>query len=216
VETGATARLAIAIFARPPIPGACKTRLGAAIGGERAAMLYRAFVEDAIALSRAVPRLAPRLHVTAMHPFLSEVSERFSLGEPIVQEGADLGARMVHALRSAPLVIGTDAPAMPRALLEDAIASLDAADAVVAPAADGGYALIGSRKELPPLDSVRWSSPHALADTLRALAPLRVALTAPSYDVDDLADLRLLRAHLALDPALAPASRAALSKIPDF
>jgi glycosyltransferase A (GT-A) superfamily protein (DUF2064 family) len=81
---------------------------------------------------------------------------------------------------------------------------------VLTPVADGGYALIGAARGAPFLRaaSIRWSSSHALADTVRAARADRrsALLTAPHHDVDTADDLALLVAHLARDPDAAPAT----------
>lgn len=202
------------------MPGECKTRLAAAIGAERAATLYAAFVADTLATLRAEPELAPELHVTDEHPLFAALCARFDLPPPRRQTRGDLGARMHRALdrspRSPVLLAGSDAPSLTGAILREARAALDAHDLVLTPAPDGGFPLIGSSGREPTsflLDhDIRWSSRYALADTMRAAraAGLAVALTAPAYDVDEPRDLALLATHLALAPALAPRSAEAL------
>ncbi|AKF10519.1 TIGR04282 family arsenosugar biosynthesis glycosyltransferase [Sandaracinus amylolyticus] len=206
----------VAIFARPPIPGRCKTRLARAIGDVRAAELHAAFVIDTLEHVRAREGLRPELHVTELHPFFAQLRARFELPPPIVQVEGDLGARMRHALDREPgpaCVIGTDAPTLPHALIGRASIALGDDDFVCTPTSDGGYALIGSAGRAPSTfledPRIRWSSRHALADTMRA-APSRIALTAPWYDVDEPADLALLGTHLTLDPRAAPATAALL------
>jgi glycosyltransferase A (GT-A) superfamily protein (DUF2064 family) len=63
---------------------------------------------------------------------------------------------------------------------------------VLGPASDGGYWLVGLKRRphvLRPFGGVRWSGPHALADTLRNLARWRVGFAATLADVDDAAGL---------------------------
>ncbi|MGE3529984.1 MAG: DUF2064 domain-containing protein, partial [Methyloceanibacter sp.] len=70
---------------------------------------------------------------------------------------------------------------------------LGSADAVFGPAPDGGYWLVGLKRSprvLAPFARVRWSGPHALADTRENLKRSRVALAARLSDVDRKADLR--------------------------
>ncbi|MDQ3034379.1 MAG: TIGR04282 family arsenosugar biosynthesis glycosyltransferase [Myxococcota bacterium] len=212
----------IAVFARAPIPGRCKTRLAATIGAERAAALSAAFVVDTLRTVRAIDRLAPELHVadSPEHPFFAAMCARFALPAPSLQREGELGARMCSALdRGAPsLIVGSDAPTIAPSILLEAIVALEegGADLVLSPAADGGYVLIGSAGRAPPAFLVspgaRWSTAHALADTVRGArrAALRVALTSPAYDVDDAPDLALLTLQLALDPEAAPETAAVL------
>lgn len=202
----------IAIFAREPIPGRTKTRLARTIGDEAACALHRAFVLDTLARCRAHPALEPELHGADPGAFLA------SLGVPLIEQApGDLGARMAHALaQGADLIVGTDAPTLPRAIFDRAIDGLARHDVILGPAADGGYVLIGSRADPAFLrGSIRWSSQHTLADTIRAARAhdLRVGLTPPHHDVDDVDDLRLLRAHLAHDPRAAPATSSAIAAL---
>jgi rSAM/selenodomain-associated transferase 1 len=212
---------ALALFARPVVAGATKTRLAARLGADGAAALYAAFVTDTLATVRAVPELDATLWVAGdpHHPSL--------VGHALLrtrQPEGDLGARMAAALRQglteAPraLVLGTDTPTLPADHLSRALRLLDDHDVVLGPAADGGYYLIGAQRPatglLPDLFSgVRWSSPRTLADTLdlTARTGLRVGLAPPWYDVDDAPDLALLRLHLSLDPRAAPATHQALA-----
>lgn len=199
--------MTVAIFAREPIPGKAKTRLAAAIGPEAAAELYAAFVRDTIEHCRAIDAI--EIHVAdpdEPHPFLA------SLGAPLVPQVSDpdLGVRMAHALRRASIVVGTDAPTLRPSipLAARALLARERAELVLAPAADGGYVLIATDHDASFLakSSIRWSSEHALADTIRAARSVgrTIALTAPHYDIDTVEDLRLLRAHLGLDPHAAP------------
>ena len=90
------------------------------------------------------------------------------------QPDGDLGARMLAALKASggpTLVIGTDCPAMMPAHLRKAADVLrGGADAVVYPAEDGGYVLIGMRKPLPALFAgMRWSTADVMEETRRRL-----------------------------------------------
>jgi hypothetical protein len=85
------------------------------------------------------------------------------------------------------------------------------APAVFGPARDGGYWLVGfgpRRRPPAPFAGVRWSTGHALADTLRNCrgGPRPPALVRALRDVDTAADLAALRGggvH-AMAPAAGP------------
>jgi glycosyltransferase A (GT-A) superfamily protein (DUF2064 family) len=109
------------------------------------------------------------------------------------QGGGDLGVRMRRALAACPpgpvVLVGGDIPALSTRHVATAFHQLGGCDLVFGPAEDGGFWLIGARRSprLPPLfDKVRWSSPHALADTLAEL-PRRVTVGFVDRleDVDD-------------------------------
>ena len=84
-------------------------------------------------------------------------------------------------------------PGVGRARIAEAFRALGRADAVLGPATDGGYWLVGLRRTaaVPAglFRGVRWSTAHALADTEASMAGLRVAHVATLADVDTAADL---------------------------
>ena len=139
----------------------------------------------------------------------------------MAQPHAGFGARLRSALDAGHaegrrvVLIGTDSPTLPAAIVRRGFARLERADCVLGPAMDGGYYLIGARDPLPRSLFARmpWSSGTVGAETLRRAhdAGLRVALLPTWYDVDDEAGL----ARLAADRALlrAPHTRAALLRL---
>jgi glycosyltransferase A (GT-A) superfamily protein (DUF2064 family) len=116
--------------------------------------------------------------------------------EVIAQGGGDLGRRLgrvMHTLPAGPtLVIGSDIPGITRPLVAEAFRALDGHDAVIGPSNDGGYWAIGLRRaprRIYPFDDVRWSTRHALADTIANLRGHSVARLAQLNDIDDVASL---------------------------
>jgi rSAM/selenodomain-associated transferase 1 len=210
-------RGALIVFVRPPVPGTTKTRLARALGDEAAAELYRAFVIDTVRLAVEIgAEVELACAGDPAHPFLAELVERHGL-EATRQVEGDLGARMAHALtrgiaaHGRAVIVGSDAPTLPPSLLAGAFAALDHAELVLGPSHDGGYYLLGATRP-PRLAPVRWSTAHALDDTLARNPDARSKRLPPWYDVDTPEDLRLLRAHLALDPGRAPATARALAR----
>jgi rSAM/selenodomain-associated transferase 1 len=191
----------LVVFAKAPVPGTVKTRLAAAIGAARAARVYT----DLLATTMAHAHLAWRAGIVSKielwcapdceSPFLRGIASAFGAVQRRQCDG-DLGERMAHAIDDAlgrspaVLVIGSDCPLLDPIRLGQAGAALNDHDAVLGPAEDGGYVLVGARRALP-FDEVRWSTPHALADTVVGLtaAGIRYALLPVSWDVDDPADL---------------------------
>jgi len=102
---------------------------------------------------------------------------------------------------SATVVVGADSPTLPYGHVEQAFERLDGdADAVIAPAEDGGYVLIGTREPCPALfQGIPWGGQHVVEVTRAraAGAGIRLADLPPWYDVDDAAALRRLLADLA-------------------
>jgi rSAM/selenodomain-associated transferase 1 len=184
------------VFARAPLAGRVKTRIARRIGDSAAAKLHRALVRTALQAARAARCGPVELHVTQRHAFFR------TLGVPVhLQRGADLGARMYRALRRhrRAIIIGADAPAlMPADIARAARWLQSGAHIVLAPAEDGGYALLGARRLTPALFSaVAWGSDEVLAQTLgnAARAGLRCKLLSTVWDVDRPEDLEQLKAR---------------------
>jgi glycosyltransferase A (GT-A) superfamily protein (DUF2064 family) len=118
--------------------------------------------------------------------------------ERIPQGSGDLGSRMMRALRryrGTPVVlIGSDIPDVTRAHIADALCAVRSGALVFGPATDGGYWLIGTRnigRYYRLFRGVRWSSAHALADTIANVAcSKQIKYAAKLSDVDDAAALR--------------------------
>lgn len=153
---------------------------------------------------------------------------------PAPQGEGDLGARLSRAAGAAAaahverlVFVGADSPLLPLSVVEGAFAALAEREAVIAPAEDGGFVLLGlavGRLPRPAASSlfraVPWGSDGVLAATLRNAAAAGVDLfrTPGSWDVDRPEDLTRLRRELA---SLPPASRpryltAVLARIPPF
>lgn len=199
-------RRTLVLMVKEPRPGRVKTRLAAEIGTVPAAWWFRHQT------ARLIRRLRdPRWHlVLAVSPDRAGMRSRIWPADltRVPQGSGDLGLRMTRQLRAAPAgpvcVIGGDIPGITPAHIARAFDVLGHRDAVFGPAADGGYWLIGMKRvrRCPPglLRPVRWSSPHALADSLTTLNGLSVGLADTLQDVDTAADL----AALAHDAGTAP------------
>lgn len=183
---------------KEPRAGRVKTRLGRDIGVIRAAGWFRHQTRSLIRRLRD-----PRWHtILAVSPDVAGLQSRVWPPYPprVGQGPGDLGARMARLARSMPpgpvCIIGSDIPDVNHVHISTAFRTLEANDAVVGPAEDGGYWLIGFKRTraLPPtlFDGVRWSTEHALSDTLRTLSGARVARVSELSDVDTGADLRRL------------------------
>lgn len=179
---------------KEPRPGRVKTRLGREIGMTAAAWWYR---HQVAALFRRLrdPRWALVLAVSPDREGLA--SRVWPRDLPRLPQGrGDLGRRMARLLRlpGPVLVVGADIPALRPRHLARALRLLRGAEAVIGPAPDGGYWLIGWRGPAPPpfrlFRGVRWSTPHALADTLATMPAARIAIADTLADVDGAADLR--------------------------
>lgn len=193
------ATVEIAVFARAPVAGQAKTRLAPRLGAEGAARLQAWLTRQALARASAVPGAHLSLHTAGdpAHPFWRHCETEFGI-ELHEQRGPTLGERMADAFanlarRNAPmLLIGTDAPGQTPEDLIAAAAALAHADAVLQPALDGGYVLIGLARPQPGLfERIDWGSAQVLEQTRARAAALGLALTElrPCPDLDLPADL---------------------------
>ncbi len=170
----------IVVFARAPVPGATKTRLIPLLGPAGAAELQRLLIERtlATAIRAAIGTVELWCEPTAHHPLLTDFLRRHGV-DGVTQCDGDLGARMHHAaiasLASAPSVIfiGTDCPALTAADLSAAAEALAANDAVLIPAEDGGYVLLGlNRWDAQLFTDIEWGANQVLSVTRARLAAL--------------------------------------------
>ncbi len=185
----------LVVMVKEPHPGRVKTRLGREIGMTRAAWWFR---HQTKRLLRRLddPRWDLTLAVSPDHEGLQ--SRIWPAHLPRVAQGrGDLGDRMGRLLRGLPrgpvCIVGGDIPGITPAHIARAFAALGNHEAVLGPAPDGGYWLVGMKRVAPPpatlFQGVRWSSEHTLSDTLDTLPGLRVALVDTLNDVDEAADL---------------------------
>jgi uncharacterized protein len=197
----------IIVFAKAPVAGEAKTRLISELGAEGAAALHRALVRRTVATALAAEVGPVELCCSpdATHPFFG------TLGVTLTQQDeGDLGARMHRALeRQAPaLLIGSDCPALTPSHLREAAAALATHDAVLAPAEDGGYVLVGVRRSAELLFAgIPWGSDAVFGATRERLATLhwRWHELAPLWDLDRPVDLeRARRAGWLLIDSAAP------------
>lgn len=188
------------LFLKAPRPGRVKSRLAVSLGEANALILYRAFVEDLLETIDGT-RMPCRIFV---HPPDAIPAVAAWLGERsyLPQEGADLGERMLNAFRaifaegcSRAVLIGSDLPDLPAGLLLDAFAGLDRSDAVIGPAQDGGYYLVGFRRESfdPEIfQGTSWGGPDVFDRTMTHFRKSRssVHILPPWRDMDTAEDLR--------------------------
>lgn len=181
----------VIVFARAPRLGTVKRRLARDIG-DRAALQFH--LKTMTRLLHGLLRNRRFRTVLAVTPDHARFPLPFRVHR-IPQGRGDLGLRMHRALwryrKGRALIIGCD---IPDATAQDAVAAFRAlgrVDAVFGPAADGGYWLVGlsPRRPAHPFADARWSTKHALSDTLQNFQHRRVALLRMLRDVDTAADL---------------------------
>lgn len=189
---------AVAVFAKAPIPGHAKTRLGAGLGMVRAARVYEAMLLSLLDRLRASPPGWRRFLFAAEPRDLDWFKEHILEWELVGQQGDDLGRRLEHTFdllfaRSIEraVIVGADAPDLDAGHLLEAGAALLDHELVLGPAHDGGYYLIGQRAPGAALfDDVPWSTARVFNHTLERAGDLELKVhTLPELgDIDTLDD----------------------------
>lgn len=202
--------VAMAIFAKAPVPGEVKTRLIAALGAEHAALLHGALVERAIVVAQGIDAdielcCAP----DRSHSFFAACEEDFDIA--LAEQGdGDLGARMLRTLNrllvdyDAAIIIGADCVTITTQHLHNVIAALRMLDVVLTPAEDGGYVLIAARKTHAAMfDAIAWGSDGVLVQQRAALTAAKLTWQEMEtlWDIDRPEDLPRVKA-LKMNPPL--------------
>src|SRR5262252_6475758 len=183
-------RCRLVVMAKAPVAGAVKTRLARVLGVVEATRFAR---QATVAL---LQRLAPDPRwqtILAVTPDVAVSSRCWPRGVIRVCQGnGDLGSRMQRIMDMLPpgpvAIIGTDIPSVTAAHIGRAFRRLGRDQAVFGRAIDGGYWLVGMRRRprvLQAFANVRWSSEHALSDTLARLRNVSVGFVATLPDVDE-------------------------------
>jgi len=193
--------LSIIVFTRLPVPGKAKTRLIPELGPEGAAALQQRMTR--LAVARAASRcraVGGRLVVAYEGGDEAAMREWLGPGPRYrAQEGGDLGERMRLAARrefadgeEKVLIVGSDCPRLESRHLREAEEALEERDLVFGPARDGGYYLLGLRRDLPEVfEGIPWGGGGVLETSLRRAAEggVEPALLETLPDVDLPADL---------------------------
>lgn len=163
------------IFAKEPIAGLVKTRLGKTIGMQKAANIYEQLLKYTLAEVSKLSNVEIYLYKT------SDSSEDYFRNivpydlKLLDQKGEDLGQKMSNAFEQVFLsgakrviIVGTDCPAMNKSLIEQAFLELLQNDLVIGPSTDGGYYLLGmNEKQSFLFENIAWSTPTVFAETIK-------------------------------------------------
>jgi hypothetical protein len=183
----------LVLMAKTPQMGRVKTRLAADIG------LVQAWAFHRRCLAAAARTLVDSRWTCwlAIAPDTAAADLHFDGWTNIAQGGGDLGARMFKPMQILPpgpvVIVGSDIPGIRTRHIDAAFKILGDHDWAFGPATDGGYWLVGARRRphlIDPFQGVRWSSEHALADTVANLPKnARVGWVETLSDVDEAIDL---------------------------
>ena len=183
----------IVIFAKQPVPGRVKTRLIPELGAEGAARLALEMLEATIAEALATG-LAVEL---CGDPDSAEWHEARPWLALTAQGEGGLGERLARAasVRQPAILIGADCPELDRERLSAAAEALDTHDAVIHPARDGGYALLGIRRfDRSLFEDIDWSTDAVARQTIEKIQALGWSLRVLEIlsDVDEPEDLPVM------------------------
>jgi rSAM/selenodomain-associated transferase 1 len=192
------------VMARWPAPGRCKRRLAGCLGTAAAARIQARLTGHTLAVARSMRHRLGFALVLAVDGLAGRAARRWGevLGADHVclQGTGGLGVRMQRQIQRAfragarrVVVIGSDLPQLDGDDLLAAFAALESSAAVLGPARDGGYWLLGLRQPQPALMAgIAWGTPRVLEQTLTAMGrlALKPVLLAPRADLDWATDLR--------------------------
>jgi len=185
---------ALIIFIRNPELGKVKTRLAITIGNEKALEVYQDLLFHTMTITQTVDCDKFVFYGNGIEP--NDIWST-NLFEKKIQFGADLGAKMQNAFQELfnlgyknCTIVGSDLFDLQAKHIIEAFHKLESSDAVIGPAEDGGYYLLGLKKIIPALFTNKsWGTETVLEDTLKDLSFCSVAFLEILNDIDTFEDL---------------------------
>lgn len=185
----------VIVFVKNILLGKVKTRLAVSIGDWGAFEVYKHLVDQTEAVTNQLENTDVRIYFSDQ-----VIDSKWQGCEKFVQEGDDLGERMLKAFvqgfedgYESIIGIGSDLPDLNKEIIEEGFQLLEQSDLVFGPAADGGYYLLGMNKlHLSVFKNKPWSKEELLQTTLNELkdGQLAISLLQELNDIDTLEDLR--------------------------
>lgn len=197
------AKQCLGLFAKDPLHGDAKSRLGPAHDKDFRRGLAESFLKDAFQIADPLIGVDKVLNFSPPSS-IGRISQYLLPGWKILaQEGENLGRRMEFFFHRAfqngyrqAVLIGTDFPTLPTDYLKQAFDLLKTQSLVLGPSTDGGYYLIGLSKPHPEIfHDIEWSSNRVFTQTIERLTE-DLGLLPPWYDIDLPDDLTILTGHL--------------------
>jgi len=194
-------RSLVLLFIKAPEKGKVKSRLSKVLGEDLALAIYKGLVQDILGTLDS----GKYFFRLCFYPASSWQIVKEWLGNTYLyspQQGNDLGERMENAMSRAfsdgmekVLVIGSDVPELTGRIIAEAFNALDTNDAVLGPAFDGGYYLIGFNKStfLPDIfHGIEWSTASVFSQTMGILKKSGhgVHILTKLTDIDTFEDLQ--------------------------
>lgn len=208
------------VVAKAPVPGLAKTRLAAAVGDRTAADIAAAALLDTLDAVAAAPVQGKVVALTGnlgQAACGDEIRSRLAAFTVVAQRGDDFAARLANAHADAStglpvLQIGMDTPQVSADMLSECAQALLGSDAVLGPAADGGWWVLGVSDPgmADCLRHVPMSRPDTGALTFAALTArgINVNLVAELADFDTVDDIGAVRRMCPADSRFTTATRA--------
>ena len=183
------------IFTRNPEPGKVKTRLAKDVGDITAFKIYNFLLEHTVSVTRNLA-VSKEVYYSGAIP-QNDIWEKEIFTKKL-QQGEGLGKRMKDAFEEGfkngyknIIIIGSDLYDLQREDLEKAFQLLQDKDAVIGPATDGGYYLLGMNQLFPAVfEDKEWGTSSVLEDTLKDLKGKNIALLEARNDVDYYSDIK--------------------------
>ena len=201
--------VAVAIICKTPAPGQSKTRLAPFLGLEECAAISACFIGDLAATIDGLDRRAAQGYAVYTPPGSEPALRRLlPAGFALWPQGpGDLGDRLhkgiadlLAAGHGGVIMVSSDSPTLPPAILRAAVEALDGGDRmVISPALDGGYTLIGlTRPHRRLFEDIPWSTEVVFDRTMRRAGEIGLPATVlpPWYDIDDARSYAMLEAEL--------------------
>ncbi|PKD17575.1 glycosyltransferase [Salegentibacter salinarum] len=183
------------IFTRNPEPGKVKTRLAKDVGDKTAFIIYNFLLQHTVSVTENLK--------VCKEIYYSETIAEDDIWNPYIyskksQQGKGLGERMKNAFKDGfrngyknIIIIGSDLYDLQQHDLENAFKILAEKEAVIGPATDGGYYLLGMNKLIPEVfEEKDWGTAFVLEETLKDLKNRDFALLEARNDVDYYSDIQ--------------------------
>lgn len=169
---GETDKSLLIIFYRNPVIGKVKTRLAATVGNRKALDIFQKLALHTRRVTENLPQdkiifYSDAIDLMDMWPNAGYLKA--------LQQGEDLGEKMHRAFQagfetgySAICIIGTDCYELSEEVVALAFSALESAEAVIGPAYDGGYYLLGLKKAHERIfENKEWSTSTVFERTIK-------------------------------------------------
>lgn len=197
----------VVMMLKAPLEGYAKTRLASALGAPGAQDAYEELLKVLFDSLEDLPDMELRVSPKESLKWAQSMCRRPDWSVQWQGDG-NLGERLERAARetlihhSAVVLIGADCPYIQPQDIAQAVASLETHEAVIGPARDGGYWLLGLKKPFPDLFTrMPWSTHQVYQETVRRLERMGVPYQRLRLleDVDELSAWQRFQSHCSTD-----------------